>query len=236
VERRGAGQSDCTAVPAGPWHHQWHFRREGEESGIVPTPRRELQTAEGILEVATELFYRQGYDATSMQDIATAAGLNKSSLYHHIRSKEELLDGIVQRAFGGLNDSLGQAESSAAGPGERVMQAFTGAVRTALADPRGTSIIVRLQGKTEISRQVRGWRRDYEQRFADLIAVAQKAGEVRSDVAALMLARLVLGLVDWLVEWYEPRGDGYPVSAVEAAVVAVAAHGLAGEGGHLRTG
>lgn len=200
----------------------------------MPRPRRELQSAEGILEVATELFYRQGYDATSMQDIATAAEINKSSLYHHIRGKEELLEAICQRAFGTLNGSLAEAESSEAGPGQRVLQAFTGAVRTALADPRGTAIIIRLQGKTEMSRRVKGWRRDYEQRFADLITVAQKSGDVRADIGALMLARLVLGQVDWVVEWFEPRGDSYSVSSVEAAVVGVAAHGLAGEGGHLR--
>lgn len=200
----------------------------------MPKPRRELQSAEGILEVATELFYRQGYDATSMQDIAVAAKINKSSLYHHIRGKEELLEAICRRAFATLNASLEQAESSAAEPGQRVLIAFTGAVRTALADPRGTSIIVRLQGKSEVSQRVKGWRRDYEQRFADLIAAAQKSGSVRADIGALMLARLVLGLVDWAVEWFEPRSGSYSASSVEGAVVAVAAYGLAGEGGHLR--
>jgi AcrR family transcriptional regulator len=200
----------------------------------VPKPRRELQSAEGILEVATELFYRQGYDATSMQDIAAAAKINKSSLYHHIWGKEELLEAICGRAFAPLNASLEQAVTRDAGPGQRVLLAFAGAVRTALADPRGTSIIVRLQGKSEVAERVKGWRRDYEQRFADLIALAQKSGDVRADIGALMLARLVLGLVDWVVEWYEPRGGSYSSSSVEAAVVAVAANGLAGEGGHLR--
>jgi len=200
----------------------------------VPKPRRELQSAEGIVEVATELFYRQGYDATSMQDIAVAAKINKSSLYHHIRGKEELLEAICRHAFDQLNTSLQEAESSDAGPGQRVLLAFAGAARTALADPRGTSIIIRLQGKTEVARRVKGWRRDYEQRFAGLIGVAQKSGDVRADIEALMLARLVLGLVDWVIEWFEPRGGSYSASSIEAAVVAVAAHGLAGEGGHLR--
>lgn len=201
----------------------------------MPKPRRELQSAESILDVATELFYQQGYDATSMQDIATAAKINKSSLYHHIRGKEELLEAICSRAFGQLTASLEQVESSEAGPGERVLLAFAGAARTALADPRGTRIIIRLQGKTEVSRRVRGWRRDYEQRFAGLIEVAQKSGDVRADMGALMLARLVLGMVDWVVEWFEPRGGPYTAASVEAAVVAVATHGLAGEGGHLGT-
>ncbi len=200
----------------------------------MPKPRRELQSAQSILDVATELFYRQGYDATSMQDIAAEAKINKSSLYHHIRGKEELLEAVCSRAFGQLTASLEEAESSEASPGERVLLAFAGAARTALADPRGTRIIIRLQGKTEVARRVKGWQREYEQRFAGLIEVAQKSGDVRDDVGALMLARLVLGMVDWVVEWFDPRGGSYSAASVEAAVVAVASHGLAGEGGHLR--
>lgn len=201
----------------------------------MPSPRRELQSADSIVEVATELFYRQGYDGTSMQDIATAAKINKSSLYHHIRGKEEILQAICDRAFTQLTGSLDQAVSGEAGPGERVLLAFAGAARTALSDPRGTAIIVRLQGKSDVARRVLTWRRDYEQRFTDLIEAAQKSGEVRNDIDAAMLARLVLGLVNWVVEWFEPRGRSYSASAVEAAVVAVAAHGLAGESGHLRS-
>jgi AcrR family transcriptional regulator len=199
----------------------------------VPKPRRELQSADSIVEIAAGLFYRQGYDATSMQDIATAAEINKSSLYHHIRSKEEILEAICRRTFAQLNASLDEAERSAGEPGERVLLAFAAAVRTALSDPRGTSIIIRLQGKTEVAREVRSWRRDYEQRFIQLVATAQQSGDVRSDIGAPMLARLVLGMVNWVVEWFEPRGRSWSASAVEAAVVAVAANGLAGAGGHL---
>ncbi|HUZ51516.1 MAG TPA: TetR/AcrR family transcriptional regulator [Streptosporangiaceae bacterium] len=202
----------------------------------MPRPRRELQSAESIVDIATELFYRQGYEATSMQDIATAAKINKSSLYHHIRGKEEILEVICNRAFAQLTGSLERSGSGDAGPGERVLLAFAGAARTALADPRGTAIIIRLQGKSDVARRVLTWRREYEQRFADLIEAAQKAGEVRGDIEAAMLARLVLGLVNWVVEWFEPRGRSYSASSVEAAVVAVAAHGLAGDGGHLRSG
>ena len=196
-------------------------------------PRRELQSADRIVDIAAELFYRQGYDATSMQEIAVAAKIHKSSLYHHIRSKEEILEAICSRAFAQLNAGLDEAESSAGEPGERVLLAFAAAVRTALDDPRGTSIIIRLQGKTEVARQVRSWRRDYEQRFTRLVATAQQAGDVRSDIGAPMLARLVLGMVNWVVEWFEPRGRSFSASSVEAAVVAVAANGLAGAGGHL---
>ena len=199
----------------------------------MPKPRRELQSADSIIEIAAGLFYRQGYDGTSMQDIAAAVKIYKSSLYHHIRGKEEILEAICRRTFGQLNASFDEAQGRTAEPGQRVLLTFAAAVRTALADPQGTSIIIRLQGKTEVARQVQSWRRDYEHRFTQLIATAQQAGEVRDDVEAPMLARLVLGLVNWVVEWFEPRGRSYSAASVEAAVVAVAANGLAGAGGHL---
>ena len=199
----------------------------------MPKPHRELQSADSIIEIAAGLFYRQGYDATSMQDIATAAKINKSSLYHHIRGKEEILEAICRRTFDRLNASFDEAQSAAAEPGPRVLLAFAAAVRTALDDPQGTSIIIRLQGKTEVARQVWSWRRDYERRFTQLVAAAQQAGDVRGDIDAPMLARLVLGMVNWVVEWFEPRGQSYSAASIEAAVVAVAANGLAGAGGHL---
>src|SRR5678816_163239 len=44
-----------------------------------------------VFEVAAEVFHQKGYDNTSMSDVATAAGLTKAGLYHHISSKESLL-------------------------------------------------------------------------------------------------------------------------------------------------
>src|SRR5499427_10499266 len=44
-----------------------------------------------VFEVAAEVFHRKGYDNTLMSDVATAAGLTKAGLYHHVSSKESLL-------------------------------------------------------------------------------------------------------------------------------------------------
>ena len=51
-------------------------------------PGHDQQT---VLRVAIELFNRQGYDATSMGDLARELGLTKSAIYHHVPSKEHLL-------------------------------------------------------------------------------------------------------------------------------------------------
>ncbi|BDR52941.1 TetR family transcriptional regulator [Bombiscardovia nodaiensis] len=58
------------------------------------------ETVQKILDVATGLFMRQGYDDTSMQDIINhLGGLSKGAVYHHFASKEELFDAVVNRMF-----------------------------------------------------------------------------------------------------------------------------------------
>src|SRR5262245_23376710 len=48
-------------------------------------------TRNRVFEVAAQVFHRKGYDNTSMSDVASAAGLTKAGLYHHVSSKESLL-------------------------------------------------------------------------------------------------------------------------------------------------
>ena len=52
-------------------------------------------TKQEILDVALELFSRQGYEATSISSIADAVGIRKASLYSHFSSKQAILDEIV---------------------------------------------------------------------------------------------------------------------------------------------
>ena len=52
---------------------------------------------EAVLDALTALFWRQGYEATSMADIVEASGLNKSSLYNTFGSKQELFATILDR-------------------------------------------------------------------------------------------------------------------------------------------
>src|SRR4030081_1846270 len=74
------------------------------------TPPREDQ----VRAVALRLFKEKGYHATSMRDIANAVGMNKGSLYSYIRSKEDLLIPVFDRAQGVLLAEIEQisADSS----------------------------------------------------------------------------------------------------------------------------
>lgn len=55
-------------------------------------------TVEKILEVAERIFWEKGYDDTTIQNIIDGlGGLTKGAVYHHFKSKEEILDALVQR-------------------------------------------------------------------------------------------------------------------------------------------
>ncbi len=78
-------------------------------------PRYDLDR---LLAVAVEVFTERGYDGTSMEHLASASGLSKSSLYHHIDSKEQLLRLALERAVE-LLDAVKRETATGEGGGPR---------------------------------------------------------------------------------------------------------------------
>ena len=54
---------------------------------------------EAVLRAAIDLFIEQGYDATSISDLAGSLGVTKSAVYHHFPSKESLLGAALDEAL-----------------------------------------------------------------------------------------------------------------------------------------
>ncbi|GGM29973.1 TetR family transcriptional regulator [Paraliobacillus quinghaiensis] len=57
------------------------------------------QTVDKILNVSSKLFTTKGYDQTSIQDILTELGMSKGAIYHHFKSKEDILDAVMAKHF-----------------------------------------------------------------------------------------------------------------------------------------
>ncbi len=68
-----------------------------QTNGTVHYQRRALRTRLAITVGATRLFAEQGYAETSMEDIAIEAGCSKGGLYHHFRTKTEVLTAVARR-------------------------------------------------------------------------------------------------------------------------------------------
>src|ERR1700752_630007 len=69
------------------------------EAGVDSRHEPRQEPRQEILRAAARLFQQQGYDATSMNDVAAALKLSKGGLYHHFQSKDEILFHIMSHAM-----------------------------------------------------------------------------------------------------------------------------------------
>jgi AcrR family transcriptional regulator len=77
-------------------------------------------TRDRIVETADRLFYRQGFEPTSFADIAGAVKISRGNFYYHFRTKDEILDAVIERRLAGTREMLGRWEVAGEKPGDRV--------------------------------------------------------------------------------------------------------------------
>lgn len=185
---------------------------------------------QAVVRRAVQVFNDQGYDATSMGDLARALGLSKSAIYHHVPSKSHLLQAALEQALDGLTAALVEAESqSEASAYDRLRRAVRGSVRVLVAHQPAVTLLLRVRGNSDVELDALRRRRDIDHRLATLVRAAAEEGTLRADVDPELASRLVFGMVNSLVEWYHPDG---PLGADELAdaLTAVAFEGLARHG------
>jgi AcrR family transcriptional regulator len=77
-------------------------------------------TREHIAEAADGLFYRQGYEHTSFSDIADVVGISRGNFYYHFKSKDEILDAVIDLRLAHTRTMLGQWEAEGKHPADRI--------------------------------------------------------------------------------------------------------------------
>ena len=187
--------------------------------------KRVAHSGESLLAVAVDVFNVRGYDGTSMEDLAKAAGITKSSIYHHVTGKEELLRRAVTRALDGLFGVL-EEPGAHEGPAVDRFAYVIGRTCLELVDKLPyVTLLLRVRGNTATEREALERRRQFDHRVADLAAAAIADGDLRADLDPRLTARLVFGLVNSVVEWYRPDGpDAAP--AVAEALASLVLEGL----------
>lgn len=159
-----------------------------------------------ILQVAVGLFNEQGYDATSVADLAARLGLTKSALYHHFDSKEQLLAEALDDALSALEGVLDEDAATTGSPAERLDAVLRGAVRVLIDRLPSVTLLLRVRGNSPTERAALERRRLFDQRVTELVRAAQDAGLVRADIDGAVTTRLIFGMINSVVEWYRPSG------------------------------
>ncbi|MER8155995.1 TetR/AcrR family transcriptional regulator [Streptomyces sp. NPDC094472] len=189
--------------------------------------KRDTYTPESLLAVAVEVFNERGYDGTSMEHLSRAAGISKSSIYHHVKGKEELLRLAISRALDGLFGILQEPAARDGRAIERLEHVTRRTSEVLMEELPYVTLLLRVRGNTDTERWAMERRREFDHQVAELLKQAAADGDLRSDVDARLATRLLFGMINSIVEWYRPgRGGAATSQEVAEAVVRTAFAGL----------
>jgi AcrR family transcriptional regulator len=187
-----------------------------------------MANLEEIIAAAAKVFQTKGYHAATVQDIADAVGILKGSLYHHFKSKEDLLYLIVKEPIARLYERMTDIASSDLPASEKLRRA----IRTQLEafDQHHPHLFVYLRERDEMKRRFREQfklsPKQYERCWQQILREGMKSGEFRPDLDVQVVSYGLLGMLNWLHNWYDPRGR-LSVREVGDQLAALALAGLA---------
>jgi AcrR family transcriptional regulator len=180
-----------------------------------------------LTDVALRVFAERGFDGSSMDDVARAAGIAKASIYHHISGKDELLRRGLDRALTALFAVLDEPGAADGRPIERLQYIYRRVATLALELRHELTVLVRVRvrGNSDAERDAMLRRRSFDERVTAIVRAAQKAGEFDPKLDASLAVRLMFGMVNSIVEWYKPDGP-LPIERIADALVKIVFNGV----------
>jgi len=162
-----------------------------------------------ICRIAARVFFEKGYDGASMQDIAQAVGLTKAGLYHHVRSKDRLLYEIMNYGMDILRETVIDRVKAITEPREKLRQTIIGHINL-VVHARDQEITVILHEnrslKGALRRKINARKKEYIRMLEDLIAQVQQREGGKPLLPPRLATFALLGIVNWLYQWYRPEG------------------------------
>lgn len=199
-------------------------RDEGNATEAMSSADEPLERRRLILDAAAELFSTEGYDRTSIRDIADKVGLLPGSVYHYFASKRDLFLAVHREGFELTLARIKAAAASSEDPWECLQRACEEHIESIV----NSSSVVRLAGNNlamarndEFLQDIRPHRDAYEQVFKELVERLPLAAQIDRSLLRLFL----LGGMNWVYLWYR-QGKCSP-REIAAAMVRMLRDGVA---------
>ncbi|HCP57508.1 MAG TPA: TetR family transcriptional regulator [Pseudomonas sp.] len=173
-------------------------------SGQVTDP----ESARGkLLQMAAHLFRSKGFDRTTVRDLAGAVGIQSGSIFHHFKSKDEILRSVMEETIryntALMRDALGQAASTR----ERMLalircelQSIMGGTGEAMA-----VLVYEWRSLSDDGQQfILALRDEYEQIWLDVLEEARVQGEFSGD--PFIIRRFLTDALSWTNTWFRSEG------------------------------
>jgi AcrR family transcriptional regulator len=167
-----------------------------------------MANLEEIIAAAAKVFQTKGYHAATVQDIADAVGILKGSLYHHVKSKEDLLYLIVKEPIARIYERMTEIVAGDLPAGQKLRRAILAHLEA--FDRHYPHLFVYLHEREEMKHRFREQfklsPKQYERCWQQILREGVKSGEFRPDLDVQVVSYGLLGMLNWLYKWYDPRG------------------------------
>lgn len=181
-----------------------------------------------LLDCAARLFRQKGYERTTVRDIASAVGIQSGSIFHHFRSKEDILRAVMSEALVYFIEELRSAINAAEGPEKKLLACIRSELQFTVGDDTDAVMSVLITEWRCLSQphqqDILEYRDAYEQLWMDVLQRASNAGLVAGDI--FIVRRLLAGAIHWTTTWFQPDGEmSLDDLALETLHLACSAHG-----------
>lgn len=178
--------------------------RELVASGQITDP----DSARGkLLQTAAHLFRSKGYERTTVRDLASAVGIQSGSIFHHFKSKDEILRSVMEETIR-YNTALMQASLADATDLRGRVLALIRCELQSIMGGTGEAMAVLVYEWRSLSEQGQAFilelRDNYEQLWLQVLGEARDAGYFKAD--PFILRRLLTGALSWTTTWFRPEG------------------------------
>ncbi len=202
-------------------------RSPQKNTGRSKPARRVRLSQKAIVAAAAELFARNGFGATSLDEIAERLGATKGALYYHIKNKEDILRHIYLTVLTASEEPLAEIAASSASPAEKLGRAIIHHATVAANRSPAMTVFYRehphLTGP--FAREIVVHKKVYERYFEQIIEEGQAAGVFTRDIDAKIATFGLLGMCNWLSQWYQPGGP-YTHQQIAAMFVRMVEQGM----------
>ncbi len=193
--------------------------------GRPSAKERKPYDMDAIVDIAVQVFLRHGYDGASLDQVAAAAGITKASIYYHAEGKEALLARGAGRALDALFAVLAEPAALEGRQIDRLKHVIRRTVEITVKRLPEVALLLRVRGNTETERWILEQRRRFDRLVAKIVSEAQAKGQIRADIEAGLITRLLFGMLNSITEWYRP-GGGLSTDDIVAAATRIAFDGL----------
>jgi AcrR family transcriptional regulator len=179
-----------------------------------------------VLRTAADLFRQRGFRATTLDDIVKPLGMSKASLYGYFHAKEEILAAISRQTIEAFTRELAQLRGSSLPPEEKLRRVVRQHVRFVIANRSFLTVFFSEETNLppRFARALAAQKDRYDKGVEAVVEEGRRAGVFR-DVPPRLVVFGLLGMVNWVYKWYNPRGP-WGAEEISAAFLAIIEDGL----------